>query len=637
MAQAQNHLQYSFYRNFDSGSGETGSEVVALEGDLVFVTNGFEQRIDVFSIASGEKVGEVDLSAIPGFAGVNSVAVKNGVLVAAVETAPVLNSEGVQLVANNGYAAFFSVPTLDSLGLVEVGVLPDMVTFAPDGNTVLVANEGEPNMDAQFDAPGGISIIDISGGVGAAVAAHLDFSGYDATVDQLIADGVRLFPDKLPSTDFEPEYIAVSADGSTAYVTLQEANTVAVIDLTSNSISTLLPLGTVDHLNGIELASGEIVPAGLDASDRDGAINIQPQPLHGMRMPDAIAAFSIGGQNYFATANEGDARDEDVRVKDLALDPTAFPNAAELQADGALGRMTVSSIDGDIDGDGAFEQLFSYGSRSFTIFDEAGNVVFDSGSQFEEILAELRPEQFNHDLGEFDARSDNKGPEPEAIAVGEMNGKLYAFIGLERDGGVMIYDISNPASATYSGYIDSAAGGHASPEIIQFIPADESASGLPQIAVAYEVSGTTALIDIEQVMNADGVVAFSGKTHAGMVQASYETLLDRAGDAAGIGYWVSELEGGRSLSEIIGGMLDSDEFASTPLGAADDAAFLDQLYVATLGRAGDAAGIEYWLGDLEGGALRRDVAASFLESTEFHEGVLVELVGSGVEYEVWVG
>lgn len=254
---------------------------------------------------------------------------------------------------------------------------------------------------------------------------------------------------------------------------------------------------------------------GLDASDRDDVINIRPHPVFGMYMPDAIAAYEFDGTSYFVTANEGDARNEVKRVGDLDLDPTAFPNAEELQENDVLGRLEISSIDGDIDGDGDYDQLYTYGGRSFTIFDAAGNLVFDSGDDFEQITATLFPDDFNStndENGSFDSRSDAKGPEPEGVAIGKIDGKTYAFIGLERIGGVMVYDITNPTESSFVQYINNRnfaveaqladgspnpAAGDFGPEGLTFIAAADSPNGLPLLAVSNEVSGTTTLFQID--------------------------------------------------------------------------------------------------------------------------------------------
>ena len=332
--------------------------------------------------------------------------------------------------------------------------------------------------------------------------------------------------------DVEPEYISVSSDSSTAYVALQEANAIAVVDLTSPtpSVTDILPLGVKDHsLDG----------NGFDASDEDGAINIQTHPVVGLYMPDAIATFDANGQTYIVTANEGDDRgDADdaaesplgdaVRLADLAdvetfgrtglaLDSSltdANPNIAD---EDQLGRLTISSIDGDTDGDGDIDVIHAYGSRSFSIFDADGNLVFDSGDDFEQITAELFPDDFNSDNdenGTFDSRSDAKGPEPEGVVVGTVGDSTYAFIGLERIGGVMVYDITDPANSTFVQYINNRdfsqdvtladgttnpAVGDLGPEGLTFISSEDSPNGEPLLVVSNEVSGTTTVYEVSEL------------------------------------------------------------------------------------------------------------------------------------------
>jgi hypothetical protein len=214
-----------------------------------------------------------------------------------------------------------------------------------------------------------------------------------------------------------------------------------------------------------------------------------------MYMPDGIAAFSAGGQTYTITANEGDARTEDRRIATLTLDPTAFPNAAELQQAGALGRLNASSIDGDTDGDGDYDRLHIYGARSFTIWDASGNLVFDSGAEFEQITAALTPEFFNANNGnpaQWDERSDDKGPEPEGVTVGVLGGRTYAFIGLERaGGGVMVYDVTDPMAPMFVQYMRTP--GDVSPEGVLFLPASVSPTGTAMLVVTNEVSNTVTL------------------------------------------------------------------------------------------------------------------------------------------------
>lgn len=260
---------------------------------------------------------------------------------------------------------------------------------------------------------------------------------------------------------------------------------------------------------------------GLDSSDRDvdgsqaggGKISINHQPVFGMYMPDAAAAFAIGSKNYFVTANEGDSREdftpgEELRVgsANYVLDPIAFPNAAALKNNGVLGRLTVSTLDGDLDGDGDFDRIHAYGGRSFTIWDAAGNRIFDSGDALEQITAAQVPALFNSDgtAASFDTRSDNKGPEPEGVAIGEINGRTYAFVSLERVGGFVTYDVTNPLHpefVTYTNPTTNAVGSPGqtdrAPEGIVFIPAASSPNGLPLIVTGNEVSGTATIFSIE--------------------------------------------------------------------------------------------------------------------------------------------
>lgn len=252
---------------------------------------------------------------------------------------------------------------------------------------------------------------------------------------------------------------------------------------------------------------------GLDASDRDNVINIAQWPVFGMYEPDAIASFQIGHRKYLMTANEGDARDwpglsEEARVGSLSLDATAFPDGASLKANGNLGRLNVTRTLGDTDGDGDFDQLYTLGGRSFSIWTDKGSLVFDSGSDFERVIAAREPSFFNasNDDRAFDSRSDNKGPEPEAIAIGTIGKRTYAFIGLERQGGVIVYDVTNPIAPVFVDYannrdftVDPATAEAAKdlgPEGVIFIDAKDSPTRSPLLVVANEISGTVTLYSV---------------------------------------------------------------------------------------------------------------------------------------------
>ncbi|WP_081942702.1 choice-of-anchor I family protein [Myxosarcina sp. GI1] len=931
---------------FDEGAAEI--TVYDPASQRLFVVNGADTAIDALDISDPTNPTLEFAIAIEEFgAGVNSVAVKNGIVAAAVESDPAQDP---------GKVVFFDTEG-KFLNQVTVGALPDLVTFSPDGNTVLVANEGEPNEDdPSIDPNGSVGIIDISGGVEAATVTEAGFTDFNGQEAELRSRGVRIFPDKSFAADAEPEYIAVSSDSSTAYVTLQENNAVAVVDIAAGEVTEIQPLGLKDHSRGLpELSSypwalsgevlgttptgqeillgglsglffegetddgklqfittpdrgpngeptdvngdgenerpfplpdyqarlirftldretGEIAigdrifltrkdgttpitglpnlqageagaaytdeepvdllgnplnndplgadmegivvaedgsfwlsdeyrPAiyhfdkdgvlidrlipkgtaaatgkrkgtfgretlpevyaqrrsnrgfeglalntdnnrlyafiqspidnpdvsdaeaeaagessdynssnsqvlrileinpcngkpigeyvyylegsegvdkigdavyagdgkfyvierdsgtdpdskkfvfevdltnatnilktklskatsadkalegmtpdeleamginavtktkvlnlpsvgylsgdkaeglallpngslavindndfglldeeipvdgsvpfnpdpvqtvlgiidfdksnGIDTSDTDG-IDIRNQPVFGQYMPDGIATYEVDGETYYIIANEGDARDEDARVEDLELDPTAFPNATELQTDNEIGRLEVSTIDGDTDGDGDYDRLVSYGARSFSIFDSRGNLVFDSGDELEQITAEAFPDYFNSDNTEnsFDTRSVAKGPEPEGVAIGVIDGKTYAFIGLERIGGVMIYDVSTPTSPEFVQYInnrdfegdpEASTAGDLGPEGLEFISAEDSPNGKPLLAVGNEVSGSTTVYQINLETDTDN----GGTDNGGDMDGNFTLQLLHAAD-----------------------------------------------------------------------------------------------------------
>ncbi len=602
----------------DSKSGAGGSEVVAVEGGKFFVTNGATEKIDVFN-SSGSLLQSISLSDLIGYNGVNSVAVKNGIVAAAVQLRGTFGGTTTQ-----GVVVLMDAATGTRLNTVQVGYDPDMVTFTPDGKKILVANEGEP--DANFDAPGSVSVIDVSTGAARATVTDVSFASLNGTEAALRAQGVRIFAGKTVAADFEPEYIAVSADSSRAFVTLQENNAVAEINLATLAVTAVRSTGTTNH---------SLVGNELDPSDKDG-IKIGNWPLLGLRLPDSIATFDIGGTTYYATANEGDDRGEAKRLSTLTLDATRFPTGATLKADSAAGRINISTIDGDTDGDGDYDALYSYGSRSFTIFNAQGTQVFDSGADFEKAIAQFRPTVFNEDQNDkvLDSRSDNKGPEPEAIAVGQLGDQMYAFIGMERDSGLFVYNVTTPANAKFVAYMNNASAGDVGPEVIRFIDGRSSGTGAPQLAIANEISGTTTLYTIHQIPDGSSVIAFGASGHAATIHRLYDGILNRNGDLAGTGYWVSRMEKGSTITEVARAMLGSTEAAS--LATLSNDGFIEQMYQRILNRSADSAGKTYWTGKLGAGTSRGELVANIADSAE------AKLIGlgqaaDGIEYTPWLG
>jgi 2',3'-cyclic-nucleotide 2'-phosphodiesterase / 3'-nucleotidase / 5'-nucleotidase len=476
----------------------------------LFVVNVADKTIDVIDISDPNlpfKLLSVDLTPFGSHA--NSIAVHDGIVAAAVEAT--IPTDPGKAVFFNANGQFFSA--------VTVGVLPDMITFTTNGQKVLVANEGQPSQDYTVDPEGSVSIIDMRPGASNVTQDDVTTADFTAFNNVPLDPRIRIFgPNATVAQDLEPEYIAVSQDSKTAWVTLQENNAIAKLDIERGKFTKLFALGFKDH---------QLPRNGLDASDEDNTIKIAEWPVKGMYQPDGIASYRYGRDTFLVTANEGDARDydgfaEEARVNDLNLDPVAFPDGDKLKQDTKLGRLTVTTATGDKNKDGIFEELYAFGARSFSIWDEHGKLVFDSGNDFEKIIAKRFPDFFNSDNGEnnFDNRSDNKGPEPEDVTMVKIFGRVYAFIGLERIGGIMIYDVTNPYDVSFVDYfnsrdftvptcldVDEEEGcnqddetnpdaGDLGPEIIHFIAADDSPNGKPLLAVSHEISGTTTLYEI---------------------------------------------------------------------------------------------------------------------------------------------
>lgn len=669
LLQAQNLVDLTHVASYKSGIfDESAMEIVAYNpvGQTLYATNSYTDMVDVFDISNPQNITKIDSIDISSYGdGVNSVAFFQGYLAVAVE--------GNDF-DENGHVVFFD-STNAYVADVEVGVLPDMVTFTHDGMMVLTANEGEPDDDYTADPMGSVSIIDVSGGImnlSQADVTTLDFTQFDSNYDPDVrnfgpvadifedfentsdslnnvivyntagdamwyyddfsgdhyaeanafsansaSESWMIIPpvlltgldsayfgfestsnfsggslDVLVSTDYdpdsnidpttaswdtitssfifspggytdtlsgyysldsyleemvsiaflykgapgggnstlwqiddlelfgtqprlsqnlEPEYIAVAPDNSKAFVICQENNAMAVVDLSTKSITALGALGFKDYSVGNNK---------MDASNTSSAVNIRNWPVFGMYQPDAIKAFEVNGMTYIATANEGDARDYDAwseedRVRDLMLDTVVFPNYADLQDNDSIGRLNITTTLGDADGDGYYEEIYSYGGRGFSIWDENLNLIWDSEDEFAQTLLNLHPADFNSNNDDNDSqksRSDDKASEPEAIEIAEINGFMIAFIGLERMGGVMVYDVTDPSNPSFVSYFlnrdfnlpaDDINAGDLGPEDIKFISADKSPNGNPMIAVANEVSGTLSLYEIGGTIGLD--------------------------------------------------------------------------------------------------------------------------------------
>ncbi|WP_316806732.1 choice-of-anchor I family protein [Pedobacter agri] len=447
--------------------GETSAEISAYDPStkkLFVVSNEGGAKVEVLDLTNYPTVTKAKTLSYPSNAGINSVAVNNGLLAIALDGA---DKQG------NGDVVVLKTSDLSEVKKITVGAMPDMVTFSPDGNYILSANEGEPNDDYTIDPIGTVSIINVKSNYS---VKTLDFAGFESQKAALVAGGFRIYGPKASfAQDIEPEYITVSSDSKKAYVTLQENNGVAEVDIVSGTITKINPLGTRD----ISLAENA-----FDVSDKDNKIALGTWPIKAFYLPDAISYFTTGGTSYLALANEGDTRawkgyDEEARVKSLKLDPAKFPTAASLQLDANLGRLTVSKAFGDTDGDGDYDELYATGGRSLSILNAStGALVANIGKDLEQRVI---------DAGKYDdERSDNKGVEVEGVTVAEVNGRTLAFIGLERVDMIAVYDVTNPASAKF---VQLFATGDA-PEGVLFVKPKDSPNGRSLLVVASEGDGT---------------------------------------------------------------------------------------------------------------------------------------------------
>ncbi len=480
---------------FDS----SGTEIIAYDrtNKRLYSTNKARNRIDIFTYSDFSKpgkVGSIDMN--PYVSSISSVAVYFGnVAVVGSGAVPQFPGRLVFFDKDGVFKAQFAV-----------GAQPDMVTFTPGGNKVLVAGEGEPSDDYSGDPWGSVSIIDISPGFNNITQADMKYVYFDR-LDTVAYDPlVRVYGNNGMQTaaqDIEPEFIVVNSAQTKAYVSLQENNAIAIVDINSATLDTVVGLGYKDFTS-----------IGIDASDVANSINIRTHNrLFGMYQPDGLAAYNTGGTQYILSANEGDARNytaysEEIRVGTMILDFPKFPTWPTNQHDTVLGRLKVTTALGDNNNDGLYDSLFCFGGRSFSIWDENVQLVWDSGDEFEQTLKTLYASEFNSNNTSNNSRksrSDDMGPEPEGIVIGDVDGKTYAFIALERMGGIMIYDITNPMAPTFVMYelnrdftkpANDPDAGDLGPEGMVFVKAADNNRNIPLLFVANEVSGTITVYEM---------------------------------------------------------------------------------------------------------------------------------------------
>ncbi|MBN2816589.1 MAG: choice-of-anchor I family protein [Campylobacterales bacterium] len=459
---------------------EGGSEISAYDTTTkkLFITNGGENKLDVVSLADVQNPTLLTSISLASYgAGVQSVAVANGKVAVAVGSADKTAEKGKVVIFNTDGSYDKNV---------TVGYLPDMVTFNEDGTKIIVANEGEPDASTgvYVDVNGTVGIVDVATGSYNEVG-FVDGDLNDAQDGTVVRLGGT--PSNSTSLDLEPEYISVV--GNKAYVTLQENNAVARIDI-SGAVPTV---DAVQSLGAKDYASENKIDI-----EEDGKIIFKNHAgLKALYQPDSITSYTFGGATYLVTANEGDGREYlDSSDNDVFVDEIKLKNL------GDIGVTPPASLTGykdlkvmaDISTN---TTIYTYGGRSFAIWDEDGELVWDSGDEISRLVAQYEPKLFNQDEGVMDGRSGNKGAEPEALTVGMIDGKTYAFIGLERQSAILMYDISNPYSPTFVEYLVTHDKNDVSPEGMVFIPASKSPNGKNLLVVSYEVSGSTAIYEIK--------------------------------------------------------------------------------------------------------------------------------------------
>lgn len=491
-------------KHLDSkGMGIPGSsaEIVTYDSlsNRLFVVNSLKNILHIFDFANPSslvQIDTVDMSQYGG--GINSVAAHKGIIAVAVEANPKTDPGKIVFLDTAG----------NFLKEVAAGALPDMLTFSPDGRYVVSANEGEPDTDYLTDPEGSVTIVDLQNGVSNATVVNAGFTTWNGQEVTLRSQGVRIFGvNATAAKDFEPEYVTISVNSDTAWVTLQENNAIAIVSLASKTVIDVKPMGSINHMSGTNA---------LDASDQAPDVLIANWPVRGLYMPDAISSFRAGGQTYLITANEGDARDydaltEEVRIgsNSYKLDSAAFPHADLLKAAQNLGRLNATDKNGDIDGDGDYDEIYVFGGRGFSIWnsDISAGPVFNSGDLAEQItLADSKVGKIFNADNESNSRknrSDNKGPEAEGVAIGSINDTTYAFVALERIGGIMIFDVHNPSAPVFVQYVntrDTAAyGGDNGAEGVYFVKAAQTPTHKNYVITANEISGTIAVFEVQAV------------------------------------------------------------------------------------------------------------------------------------------
>ena len=513
---------------YATGEALGGAEIVAFHAPMnrLFVVNSGAGQVEVLDLSdptaptqdgvlnASDLVGS-ESDVVSSVGGTNSVDV-NGILVAAAIEADPATADGA--------VAFYDPSSLEFVNAVSVGPLPDKVTIAPSGNYVVVANEGEPGDST--DPAGSVSVIDVSRGARNASVSTATFDAFDGQEAALRESGVHLVTpgddEAVASAVIEPEFVTVAPDGERAFVSIQENNAIATVDLAS---------ATVERIDGLGFKDFSLPGNELDTSDADGS-SLQNWPIQGMYQPDAIDAYEVGGDTFVVTANEGDAKDFEVSVlKNLDLDPAGFDfsenpyvdSVEELKRPENLGNMEVNeaAMAEFAGGPNGYTDIYAIGGRSFSVWqveDDGLRLAFDSGSRFERTFVEQYPGGHVNVV--------ESGPETESAELGVVGDRTFAFVGQEKGSGITTYDVTSPENPEYvqmnvnRDYSVSeddlaaaaeenpdgdepARAGDFAPEGVHFVPANESPIRNPLLCVGFEISGTVGVFEVTPVTGAN--------------------------------------------------------------------------------------------------------------------------------------
>lgn len=527
----------SLLTSFSNGAAGTNSaEIVAYDSSnyRLYIANSIGAKLDIVDFSNPSAPVLINSSTVTPYGNINSVAVHNGVVALAIENANAQLNGSIVFVDQNG----------NFISQVDAGAMPDMITFNKDFTKVLTANEGEPNSTYSADPEGSVTIVDLTPGYAALTNANvttISLTQYNGQETLLRSQGIRIFSTSASvAKDLEPEYIAISDDNSTAYVSLQENNAMLVIDLLTLQIDTIRALGYSNYSSG----------NAMDASDQSGQILITSLPVKGAYMPDATSYATINGQGYIFTANEGDSREfgsvvDANRISTLTLDTTVFSDQLILKNNRFAGRLNGLKYSGDTDNDGDLDEIHVMGGRSFSIWNAAtGALVFDSKDLIEQVIA-------NHPTfgAIFNAsnsigtptlknRSDDKGPEPEGITTAVINGENYLFVSLERVGGAMIFNINNPTSPVFIGYYNNRSTSVSGPDLgaegMIYISAEASPNGNSLVILANEVSSTLSIYQLNSCLEVANAANINGQN---AICAGDTALLSITGSSSNTIQW----------------------------------------------------------------------------------------------------